>query len=51
MFEILVAVLFGAFGGTMVEKQISYCECYRSGFEGKYCQSIKAQEKQGTCHN
>jgi hypothetical protein len=50
MFEILFAIFFGAFGGTMVQKQISYCECFRDDFKGAYCESIKAKGIQGSCH-
>ena len=45
----LILILLGAFGGTMIEKQKSYCECFRDSFKGAYCESIKAEGKQGTC--
>lgn len=48
MLEIML-IAFGAFGGTMVQKQISYCECFRDSFKGAYCESIKGEGKQGTC--
>lgn len=47
--SVLFAFLFGVFGSQMVSKQISYCECLRDNFTGKYCQSIKAGMNQGTC--
>lgn len=50
MLAIIGAILFGSFGGTMIQKQISYCECFRSDFDGKYCQSIKSNGEQGSCH-
>lgn len=49
MFEILFAILFGAFGGTIIQKQVSYCECFRDDFKGAYCSTIKGDGKQGTC--
>jgi hypothetical protein len=49
MFEILFAIFFGVFGGTMIQKQTSYCECFRDDFKGAYCQSIKGKSVQGSC--
>ncbi len=49
MLPILISILFGGITGTAIQKQTSYCECYRSDFDGKYCQSIKGTGTQGTC--
>lgn len=49
MISAVFAFLFGVFSSGMVSKQISYCECLRDNFTGKYCQSIKSDMKQGTC--
>lgn len=50
VFILLVALGSGFFTGTMVQKTTSYCECYRTDFDGKYCQSIKGDASQGSCH-
>ncbi len=47
--QILIALGSGIFIGTQAHKTVSYCECYRSNFDGKYCQSIKGSGTQGSC--
>ncbi len=47
---ILFAVLWGAFTGTMIEKQGAYCDCFRDSFKGAYCESIKGKGSEGSCH-
>jgi len=46
----IIGLFFGFLFGFAVEKQVSYCECYRSDFQGAYCQSIKGEGPQGSCH-
>lgn len=51
--EILAALIMLAFGvttGNLATHQDAYCKCYRSNFDGKYCQSIKGDASQGSCH-
>ena len=45
----LIAMAFGGISGHLVTKQTAYCECFRSDFDGKYCQSIKGTQVQGSC--
>lgn len=47
---ILISMAAGGFTGTMIQKQKAYCECFRSDFDGKFCQSIKGSGAQGSCH-
>lgn len=47
---LLIALGSGVFTGTMAQKTHSYCECFRSNFDGKFCQSIKGDAAQGSCH-
>lgn len=47
--EALIAILFGIFGGTMVERTHAYCDCFRDDFKGAYCESIKHGGEQGSC--
>lgn len=47
---LLIALGSGVFTGTMAQKTTAYCECYRSNFDGKYCQSIKGSGAQDSCH-
>ena len=50
MLAILIAILFGGTSATLINHQIDYCDCYRSGFDGKVCQEIKGTGEQGSCH-
>ena len=45
-----IMAFVGLFGGSVIQKQISYCECFRSDFKGAYCESIKGKAEQGSCH-
>ena len=42
--------LWGFFVGTVIQNQVSYCECFRDSFNGAYCESIKGSGAQGSCH-
>jgi len=46
---LIVMFLIGAFNGSIVSRQISYCECFRDDFKGAYCESIKGKGLQGSC--
>lgn len=45
-----ILIFTGLFAGYNAHKTISYCECLRSNFDGKFCQSIKGSGVQGSCH-
>jgi len=47
---VIIAILFGAFGGHFHQYQLAYCACYKDDFKGAYCQSIKGEGKIGSCH-
>ena len=46
----IIGILIGIFSGSMVQKQVSYCECLRDDFKGAYCESIKGAGTIGSCH-
>jgi hypothetical protein len=50
MLAILIAMLFGGVSTKLITHQTSYCECYRSNFDGAYCKSLKGSGIQGSCH-
>jgi len=45
----IISLVVGFFTGSMVEKNSSYCECFREDFKSSYCESIKGDASQGSC--
>lgn len=46
----ILAMLIGFLVGGSVHLQSDYCKCYRDDFKGAFCESIKGEGLQGSCH-
>jgi hypothetical protein len=47
--EILILII-GGLMASPIQYQNAYCVCYRDNFKGAYCESIKKDGLQGSCH-
>jgi hypothetical protein len=46
---LIFGMIYGGFFGYAYRENKAYCECFRSNFQGAYCESIKGKGEPKTC--